>query len=74
MGGGRRPYFFIFVVWSALIVGGWVVVAWRKKPYLGLAEIVAFVFLILFKDGGCRVSPRFQLFVFDVNQGNEEAG
>ena len=41
MGGGRRPDFFIFVVWSALIVGGWVVVAWRKKSYLGLAEIAA---------------------------------
>ena len=31
-------------------------------------------FLVLFKGGGCRVSPRFHLFVFDVNQGNEEAG
>ena len=31
-------------------------------------------FLVLFKGGGCRVSPRFHLFVFDVNQGNKEAG
>ena len=28
----------------------------------------------LFKGGGCRVSPRFYLFVFDVNQGKKEAG
>ena len=25
-------------------------------------------FLVLFKGGGCRVSPRFHLFVSDVNQ------
>ena len=30
-------------------------------------------FLVLFKGGGCRVSPRFHLFVFDINQGNKEA-
>ena len=31
-------------------------------------------FLILFKVGGRRVSPRFYLFVSDVNQRNEGAG
>ena len=31
-------------------------------------------FLVLFKGGRCRVSPRFHLFVFDVNQGNKKAG
>ena len=31
-------------------------------------------FLILFKGGGRRVNQRFHLFVFDVNQGNKEAG
>ena len=25
-------------------------------------------FLVLFKIGGCKVSPRFHLFVFDVDQ------
>ena len=30
-------------------------------------------FLVLLKRGGCKVSPRFHLFVSDVNQGNEEA-
>ena len=31
--------------------------------------------LVLFKGGGgCRLSPRFLLFVFDVNQGKKEAG
>ena len=28
-------------------------------------------FLVLFKGGGCRASPRFRLFVSDVNQGKE---
>ena len=31
------------------------------------AEIASFAFLVLFKDGGCRVSPSFPLFVSDVN-------
>ena len=31
-------------------------------------------FLVLFKGGGCRVSPGFYLFVFDVNQRKKEAG
>ena len=31
-------------------------------------------FLVLFKGGGCRVTPRFHLFVSDINQGKEWAG
>ena len=31
-----------------------------------------FMFLVLFKVGGRRVSTRFHFFVPDVNQGNEE--
>ena len=42
----RRPNFVIFVIWTALIVGGWVVVAWSRKSCLGPAEISSFVFLI----------------------------
>ena len=34
----------------------------------------SFVCLVLFKDRGRRVSPRFYLFVSDINQWNEEAG
>ena len=30
-------------------------------------------FLVLFKRAGCKLSPRFHLFVSDVNQGSEEA-
>ena len=67
-----------YVVWSTLIVGGWVLVgvlvAWSRKSCLGPAEITPFVFLVLLKDGGRRVSLRFHLFDSDVNQGNEEAG
>ena len=46
----------------------------EQKIFLRVAEITSFVFLVLFKDGGCRVSPRFHFFVSDVNQGNQEAG
>ena len=46
---------------------------WSRKSCLGPAEIASFVFLVLFKDGGRRVSLRFHLFVSGVNQGNEEA-
>ena len=31
-------------------------------------------YLVLFKDGGHKMSPRFHLFVSDVNQGNEGLG
>ena len=70
----RRPNFVIFVVGSALIVGGWVMVAWSKKSSLGPTEIASSVFLVLFKGGGRSVSLRFHLFDSDFNQGNEEAG
>ena len=46
----------------------------QKFLFRGPAEIASFVFLVLFKDEGCRVSPRFHLFVSDVNQGNKETG
>ena len=49
-------------------------VAWSEKSCLGPAEIVSFLLLVLFKNGGRRVSPRFNLFVSHVNQGNEEVG
>ena len=31
-------------------------------------------YLVLFKDGGHKVSPKFHLFVSDANQGNEGLG
>ena len=31
-------------------------------------------FLVMFKGGGCRVSPRFHFFVSDVNQRKEWVG
>ena len=36
----RRPNFVLYVVCSALIVGGWVVLAWSRTSYLGPAKIV----------------------------------
>ena len=67
---GRKkiPNFVTFVVWHTLIVGGLVLVgvlvAWSKKYCLGPAEIPSFVPLILFKNAGRKVSPRFHLFCF----------
>ena len=49
-------------------------VTWSRKSCLGPAEMASLVFLVLFKDGGCRVNPRFYFFISDVNQGNKEAG
>ena len=49
------------------------VVAWSRKYCLGLLKSHVLC-LVLFKDGGRRVSPIFHLFVSDVNQGNEEVG
>ena len=65
--------FVIFLVWSALIVDGCMVVAWSRNYCLGSSEIASFVFLVLLKDGRPSVSPRFHLFVSDFNQGHEEA-
>ena len=42
----RKPNFVIFVVWSAVIVDGWIVVAWSRKSCLGPAEISSFMFLV----------------------------
>ena len=50
------------------------VVAWSRKSSLGPAEIAYYVCLILFKDGGCRMSSRFHRFICDVIRENEEAG
>ena len=55
-GGKHRMSHFIFVVWSALVVSEWVVAAWSRKAYLGSAKISSVVYLIKFKDRGCRVS------------------
>ena len=49
------------------------VVTWSKKSCLGVAKLVSFVFLVLSKDGGRRVSSIFHLFFSDVNKGNGEA-
>ena len=47
---------------------------WSRNFYLGPAEIASFVFLVLFKDRGLRVSLKFYLFVPDVNQGTRRRG
>ena len=44
---------------------------WSRKSYLGPTEIASCVFLVLFKDVGCKVSPKCFLYVFDVSQEKE---
>ena len=56
MRGDTEHIIFIFVVWSALVVSGWVVAAWSRKSYLGPAKISSVVYLVKFKDRGGRVS------------------
>ena len=47
-GRNRGPNFVVFIVLSALIVSGWMVVTWSRKSGLRPAEIGSFVFLVLF--------------------------
>ena len=49
-------------------------VLWSRKSCLALTDITSFVFLVLFKDGGRRVSQRYHLFISDVNQGIKDTG
>ena len=41
----RQPNFVICLVWSALIVDGWMVMEWSRNSCLGSAEIASFMFL-----------------------------
>ena len=38
-----------------------------RNSYLGQHKTASFVCIVLFKDEGRRVSPRFHFFVSDVN-------
>ena len=70
----RRPNFVIFVVRYTLIIGGWVFcggLGGVEQVKLGQAEIASFVSLVLFKNAGRKVSPRFHVFVSDVNRRNK---
>ena len=69
-----RSLFFIFVFWIVFIVSWLELVVWSRKIYLIPVEIASFWFLVSFKGRGRRVSPRFNLFVSNIIQGNEERG
>ena len=43
------------------------VLAWSRKSNLWLAETTSYECKVSFEDGGCRVSPRFYFFIFDMN-------
>ena len=53
-------------------VGGWS--SWEVEKGRRVLRWECEKFLVLFKGGECRVSPKFHLFVFDVNQGNKKTG
>ena len=61
-------------------VGGWGggkggrVMKWQAGKGGGVVRWQVGRFLVLFKDGECRASPRFYLFVSDVNQENARNG
>ena len=42
-----------------------------RKSCLGRAEITSFEFLVLFKDKGCKVCPRFNFFFLMLIKGTE---
>ena len=50
------------------------VVGWQGGEGGRVVRLEGGEFLVLFKGGECRVTPRFHLFVSDVNQGKEKAG
>ena len=45
-------HFVTFIVWSAVVVSGWVVAAWGRKSYLEMVEMSSITYLVHFKDGG----------------------
>ena len=72
MGDNRRPTVVVFIVWSALIIGGWVLVGWCRKSYSVPAEISSLCVPGLIRGLGCKVSLKFNLVVSDVDPGNED--
>ena len=44
---------------------------WSKKSCLGPAEIASFLFLVLFKNGGCRVTQGFMFLFLMLIKGTE---
>ena len=54
----RRFNFVIFVVWTAIIVDRWLVVAWGENSCFSPAEISSLVFLVLFKE---RTQSKFRV-------------
>ena len=64
-GGGvgrhRKPHF-IFVVWSTLVVGMWVLAGGGRKSYLGPTEIISVVYQVNSRMGGGRLVYCIALF------------
>ena len=50
------------------------VVRWKSGECGRMMRQKAGRYLVLLKDGGHKMSPKFHLYVSDVNQGNEGVG
>ena len=57
----RKPHF-IFVVWSTLVVGMWVLAGGGRKSYLGPTEIISVVYQVNSRMGGGRLVYCIALF------------
>ena len=67
--GTDRSNFFIFVVWNALNVEGWVVVGWGRESCLGPTEISS---LCSWFNSRMHTlgDSKILFFVSDINHGN----
>ena len=64
MGENRRPNVVVFVVWSDLIVGGWVVVGWGRNSYLGPVEVSSLCVSGLMQGLGTQGGPKISSCCF----------
>ena len=58
--------------WKVSEVGSWE--RWQGRKGGRMVRQKGGRYLVLFKDGGHKMSPKFHLFVSDVNQGIEGVG
>ena len=61
---GEKTKGLVFVVWSALIVGAWVVVGWGRKFYLGPAEISSLCVPGLIRRFGMQGESKISSYCF----------
>ena len=73
-GGDKQPNFVIFLVWSTLTVGGWMVATWMRDSCLmagwnRIFCVLGFIFLFLMLIKGMRRRCEFRIFLRDPRDG-----